>query len=77
MRVRAELWAQLDQLQAYREANRPHLARATAVVVGILLDKLLVLEQRDQPAGMLDPENAAARVVELVDAIEQRAASGG
>jgi hypothetical protein len=77
MRLREELWAQLDQLRAYREGRRPRDAKDTAVVVGILLDKLLILERPGEGAGPVSAEVAIARIGELIDVAEQRAAGDG
>jgi hypothetical protein len=78
MRLREELWAQLDQLRAYREGRRARDARDTAIVVGILTDKLLLLERPgDGSGGLVDPATAVARIGELIDVAEQRAAGDG
>jgi hypothetical protein len=77
MRVRAELWALLDAVQAAREARRPRDAKDYAITAAIFLDKLLLLEQRDPGSGQLDPAMAVPRLMELVDVITERAAGDG
>jgi hypothetical protein len=77
MRVRVEVFAALDQLAHEREQGRSGAARNWAIVLGVLTDKLLALEAREQATGPLDPATAVARLAELVDVCEGRDGTDG
>lgn len=73
-RLSAELWAELDTLEALRDHGKARDARDVAIVVGILCDKAAALaKQTGVASSRPDPAEARDRMRQIAATLRQRA----